>query len=325
MQELEQYPEVIDILLTDRTTGKNIFWATDNYEDHGVGYGFGDAIESSRITGDNGHVIMPRIKKLKEVQKSRSKDMAEVFTPSWVCNAQNNLIDEAWFDQSGVFNTQQDKSWITNKSKIVFPAGKTYVDYINDTRLEITCGEAPYLVSRYDTTTGVFIPIKDRIGLLDRKLRGINENVENPKRWVTMAKKAYQHTYGYEWQGDNLLLSRESLLLTFIENYHYKFSTKPTLSSIKSIATIISWNIWQMDGLKCVIPASCNTKKIHSTTIFGDDETNIQECIGCKQGVVHKHNGIYARIQDWDYKDPESAKKGQVIRFVDLITSNKVL
>ena len=29
---LEKYPEVLDTLLRDHTTQKNIFWATNNYE-----------------------------------------------------------------------------------------------------------------------------------------------------------------------------------------------------------------------------------------------------------------------------------------------------
>jgi hypothetical protein len=37
--------------------------------------------------------------------------------------------------------------------------------------MEISCGEAPYLVSRYDTVSGNIISVDDRIGLLDRKLR----------------------------------------------------------------------------------------------------------------------------------------------------------
>lgn len=45
-------------------------------------------------------------------------------------------------------------------------------------RLEISCGEAPYLVSRYDSVTGKTIKIKNRIGLLDRKLRIVSENIE---------------------------------------------------------------------------------------------------------------------------------------------------
>ncbi|MEE3499435.1 MAG: restriction endonuclease subunit M, partial [Ruminococcus bromii] len=54
--------------------------------------------------------------------------------------------------------------------------GKSWQDYIKDTRLEMTCGEAPYLVSRYDAITGEDIAVSDRIGLLDRKLRIVGEN-----------------------------------------------------------------------------------------------------------------------------------------------------
>lgn len=117
--------------------------------------------------------------------------------------------------------------------------------------------KAPYLVSRYDTTTGVFIPLEERIGLLDRKLRIINENVDTSSEWLKWAQTAYEHIYGYEWQGDNLLLAREALLYTFIEYYQAKFGKSPLTKSIKYIAYIISWNLWQMDGLKGVVPDSC--------------------------------------------------------------------
>ena len=37
---------------------------------------------------------------------------------------------------------------------------KSWKDYISNRVLEITCGEAPYLVSRYDTVTGKMIDIE---------------------------------------------------------------------------------------------------------------------------------------------------------------------
>ena len=86
------------------------------------------------------------------------------------CNEQNNLADDAWFGDKGVFNTSNNKQWSTNYNKIKF-SNKTWEDYVKSKRLEISCGEAPYLVSRYDTVTGKTIKIEDRIGLLDRKLR----------------------------------------------------------------------------------------------------------------------------------------------------------
>lgn len=312
---IERYPDVLGILLRDQTTKKNIFWATDNYENLGESYRFNSEISPELITGDKGNVIMPRVHKDKILQLSRSKEMAEFFTPSWICNAQNNLVDNSWFAKEGVFNKETlikngAKSWETTKEKIVFPEDKTWQDYVRDTRLEITCGEAPYLVSRYDTTTGAFIKIEDRIGLLDRKLRVVNENLDSMTEWFEAAQTAYKSTYGFEWQGDSLLLAREALLITFIENFTHKFQTEPSLDDIKSIAEIISWNIWQMDGLKGVIPNSCKDEIVEIANIF-DTKTEIIKCKGCETQNIKLHNGIYCKIMDWDIEKP--------IKFISLI------
>jgi hypothetical protein len=303
---------------------KNIFWATENYHHLGVAYQFNSSILPENISGENGNVIMPRVKKHKTLQVARSKEMAEVFTPSWVCNAQNNLIDKAWFQSETVFNKEiqssEYKTWEVNKSKIVYPEGKTWEDYVKDIRLEMACGEAPYIVSRYDSTSGEFIPIDKRIGLLDRKLRVINENIENSGEWLEAAQKAYKSIYGYEWQGDSLLLARESLLITFIENYQHKFKKSPVLKSIKSIASIISWNIWQMDGIKCVIPNSCKTETKEIEDLFGSITSFSIECEGCKTSNIKKHNGTYSVIKDWSQQDTQSQKKKKSeIQFIDLI------
>lgn len=251
---------LMELLLKDHTTQKNIFWATDSYASKGKGFEFNDEITIERITEENEGLIRPRCVKSREEQTQRTKDKAEVFTPSWICNKQNNLIDSAWFGRDNVFNTEHDDSnthsWTPTPSPIIFPKEKKkgWKDYVRDTRLEITCGEAPYLASRYDTITGEYIPIKNRIGLLDRKLRIVRENTETTGEWLDMTQEAYKNTYGYDWQGDNVLLARESLLMTFIENYMEKFGTQPLQKSIEYIAYIVSWNIWQMDGLKFCLP-----------------------------------------------------------------------
>ena len=265
----EQSPNLLSMLLIDRTLSSensqvNIFWATNNYADLGVGYQYSDQITLEAITGKNEEVIKPRAVKSREMQQQRSREMAEVFTPSWICNKQNNLIDNTWFGRENVFNIEVDNpdgshSWIPSDKKIIFPEGKTWYDYINENRLEITCGEAPYLVSRYDSVTGEPIPIERRIGLLDRKLRIVGENTQTSREWLKAAQSAFMSVYGYEWQGDNLFLARESLLYTFIDYYKAKFGKKPQLKSLQNIASIISWNIWQMDGLKGVIPGTPTT------------------------------------------------------------------
>lgn len=101
---LTEYPEALDLLLIDQTTHKNIFWASKSYEQLGDGYKFFDSITRKKITGENGNVIKPRAAKSKEEQTMRVKVNAEVFTPSWICNKQNNLVDQSWFGRKDVFN-----------------------------------------------------------------------------------------------------------------------------------------------------------------------------------------------------------------------------
>ena len=305
-------PEVLATLLRDHTTGKNIFWATHDYEALGRAYDYHSEILPELITGEHGMVIRPRVLKSKENQTDRAKDMAEVFTPSWVCNAQNNLVDEAWFERKTIFNIEDSVShiWKSVTDKILFPNGKTWKDYVRATRMEMTCGEAPYLVSRYDTTTGESIPLDQRIGLLDRKLRIVSENTESSGDWLDWAQTAYKNTYGFEWQGDNLLLAREALLWTFIEYYQAKFGKAPLVKSINYIAYIISWNLWQMDGLKGVVPDSCHTE-VEMVDLFSD-EGREKPCQGCLEGGYYHHNGKYCLIRDW-------ANDKKIIRFIDLI------
>ena len=321
---IEKFPEVLDVLLFDRTTQKNIFWATDNYEHLGKFYSYYYPILPKLITGDYGSVIMPRVHKDKLLQVVRSKEMAEVFTPSWICNAQNNLIDNVWFSKQDIFNREilrkdGTKTWKINTAKIHFPNHKTWKDYVKDTRLEISCGEAPYITSRYDSTTDEFIEVENRIGILDRKLRVINENVESESEWFKATQIAYENTYAFEWQGDSLLIARESMLTTFIENFKHKFKKEPLLKFILKIAEIISWNVWQMDGLKGVIPNSCKHIIKKSKDLFGDNIEEKHECIGCKTNNILTHNGTYCQVVDWDEKDNLTKTTKRKIKFVDLL------
>jgi len=78
---IEKYPQVLETLLQDHTTQQNIFWATNNYIDFGSSYSFSSPITPNLITGENGQIIMPRVKKDRDLQISRVREMAEVFTP----------------------------------------------------------------------------------------------------------------------------------------------------------------------------------------------------------------------------------------------------
>lgn len=246
--------KVLEILLIDRTTNRNIIWGTDDYENLGKEYNSHFPILFHLITGENGNIIQPRILKTKENQGNRTKEKAEVFTPSWICNAQNNLVDKAWFERDKVFNIEKEKTWQATTEQIEFPKGKTWITYVDENRLEITCGEAPYLVSRYDTVTGEPIELESRIGMLDRKMRIVNENTETEKDWLKWAERAFQSIYGFEFQGDSLLIARENLLASYCDYYEARFKREPKEKELLKIAKIISWNLWQMDGLTFTIP-----------------------------------------------------------------------
>lgn len=307
---------LLEILLKDKTSGKNIIWATDNYSKYGELYTSEKEIKIELITSRHGGVIKPRVEKSKEERQQRVRQKAEVFTPSWVCNLQNNLVDEVWFGRKDVFNAEKEHSWETTKEKIQFSdeKGKSWQDYVNSNRLEITCGEAPYLVSRYDTVTGEYIEVPNRIGLLDRKLRVVAENTDSREDWLKWATVAVQSSYGFEWQGDNILIARENLLFDVAEYYEAKFHEKLEIENLLDFAEVIAWNIWQMDGLKFVIPNSCCTKEIVEEDLF-ESYVISKPCEGCKLGYGEKsyfrHNGIYCKIRDW--------KENKTLRFVDIM------
>jgi hypothetical protein len=292
-------PKILRILLKDKTTRQNIIWATDDYVGLGEQYASDQQITVSSITGENGNVIRPRIEKTKDEQTLRVRNKAEVFTPSWVCNKQNNLVDSSWFGRDNVFNVETENGWVATTEKIIFPESKTWQDYVKANRLEISCGEAPYLVSRYDTVTGEPIEVERRIGLLDRKLRVVCENCDFEQEWIGWAKRAVQSVYGYDWQGDNVLLARENLLYTYVDYYEYKFGKPVNPIQFTEIAKILAWNIWQMDGIKFVIPNSCTSDVQEQMNMFGEAEKTVIPCPGCSSGNHSLHNGLYARTYDW--------------------------
>ena len=78
---LRDEPGLLEVLLVDHSTQKNIFWATDDYASLGEAYSYYAPITIPCITGDNGFIIQPRVLKTREEQANRTKDKAEVFTP----------------------------------------------------------------------------------------------------------------------------------------------------------------------------------------------------------------------------------------------------
>ncbi len=291
----------LNALLKDKTTHRNIVFATDSYE------GLGDAFKADReITRVRLRKmdLRPRVLKSLDEQSQRTRKKAEVFTPSWLCCRMNNHCDDEWFGSADVFNHLEGEVWTATTEKVVFPQGKTWKNYIDSRRIEITCGEAPYIVSRYDAATGKAIDIKDRIGILDRKLRVVNENAEDFQEWMKWTLRAFQAVYGYEWQGDSLLIARINLLMTFLEYYEARWGSVPEnddiYDAVSTIVNVIVWNFWQMDGLKGTVPykALSDEDDISGQPgLFGEDTAGFE-----LQSEENEDEGVKCRIFDWRTK-----------------------
>ena len=306
---IRNYAGLLNILLLNRTMSTkkkthNILWATDSYENHNPK----DEIKIEDITGPNTYVIQPRISKSKEEQKFRTRDKAEVFTPKAIVQEINQQVDWA----SG--------NWPVTENN--------WQDYVSENKHEITCGEAPFIVGRYNAVNGrKILELSERVGFLDRKLQTVTKYAKSKEDWIKWVIRAYQASYGYEWQGDNLLLARENLLYTFIDYWNDKFPnnkinlerkvSNEKMQLLLKIAEIISWNIFQMDGLKYVIPMSCKHEITTEDTppilaMLGEKPVvHKNECPGCKLNDPTKHNGRYVKIMDW--------AKSKPIKFVSLL------
>lgn len=288
---------------TSKQTTRNIVWATDSYREEGDGYGPCEEVSFDKICLGKSGVIKPRVAKSDEEKKSRRKKKAEVFTPSWlVCEMVNNL-DEAWFDRKNVFATvscNEDGShrWTTSDGRIEFPTtvsshpkasgeSRGWRSYVGAQMIELACGEGPFLFSRYDTVSGRTIPVGQRVGILDRKLRVVTERTKQAKSWMNQAMRALSATYGFEYQGDNLVICRMNALETMREHMlsaaeTHGWSTHEVLACLERLGNeapeIICWNIWQMDGLCDKTPArrtgKCTTERLNAYVMNWENKSS---------------------------------------------------
>ena len=289
---------VLPLLLEDRTTGRNILLAAEGYMAGGEAVPPETELTPELLERIGPDAIKPRCAKKRTEQEERTRRNAEVFTPVWVCNKMNNFCDAEWFGRQDVFNIENGQDWEPVTEKIAFPKGKDWRDYIASPRLEITCGEAPFLVSRYDPATGEEISdLSRRIGILDRKLRVAGEHTQKRGDWIKEAIRAFQSVYGYELQGDNLLLARINLLLSFTEYLEAHGHRQATEAELREIAEIIAWNLWQMDGLTNCVPFAEPPAPAVQGTLFGDPETGIPDLpVICR--IFDWREGIPFRFRD---------------------------
>jgi hypothetical protein len=281
---LDQMPGILDILLIDRTKStqkkkKNIIWANENYAKFGSkAYAATAQILPELVTGRMGNIIKPRALKSKEMQKERTKSKAEVFTPTWIVKKQNDEVE---------------KDYINDDLET----------YVKRTWLEIAAGEAPYMATRYDMETGEIVPLTERVGFVDRKLKRINVEVDDKAEWQRLVVEAYKSSYGFEWSGDSLLLARENLLYTYRDYYFQRWLKKPTYGLFADIAEIISYNLFQMDGLKYIIPLTEKREKILEvqTSLFDKEEPDEQWKI---------KPGKRVKVMNWGTNKMEFFEKG---------------
>ena len=322
---------VLDTLLEDKSTGKNIIWATDPPEELKTVM-YEPVTDRSQITTQqlgltHYEVVLPRMMKQTDTQQQRTRKKGEVFSPAWVCNKMNNALDDDWFrglgtgETAGQFTVELPQGWQTVETPVQFPVckGRTpaWVQYVQSRRLEVTCGEAPFLASRYDAATGEMIPVARRIGILDRKLRVVSENAATEDEWCKYATHAVQSTYGYEYQGDNLLLARVNLLLTYAEHLQARWQRKPTKEELQPIANIIAWNVWQMDGLHLSVPGGKpqpETEQLDLFSMFGAAEEQ-PPTVSCK--VKNWRKGSHGTTQNF-----ETIQEGSTSMKFDYVIGN---
>jgi len=280
-----QMSHILEILLLDRTnstpkTSRNIIWANDNYKEYdAVSYAATAQIRPELITGKRSKLIMPRALKAAALQKKRTKTKAEVFTPTWIVKKQNDVVEEDYTADD--LETYTHRKW-----------------------LEITCGEAPYMATRYDMGTGEVVPLGERVGFVDRKLARINREVTDKAEWQRLVGLAFQASYGFEWNGDSLLLARENLLYTYRDYYIDKWGDPPIYGLFKDIAKIISYNIFQMDGLTYTIPLSEKRERVqnYQLSLFDFDGPEKEEWT-----IVP---GKRVKIMNWDTNKMEFFDRG---------------
>lgn len=135
---------------------------------------------------------------------------------------------------------------------------------------------------------------------MDRKLRVVNENTADENEWKKWALRAFQATYGYEFQGDNLLIARINLLMTYRDYVVDRWKHEPSVKDYKAVLRVIVWNIWQMDGLTGRIPYCLADDGYHQMTW---EEYGMMLCTGKSLEEAHREmliqTQVPCRIFDW--------------------------
>lgn len=220
------------MLLSDLSYPGNILWATDEYAELGDGFAPDmeitmDCLEDPRFR------LRCRWEKEEEAKKGRTKRRAEVFTPRKVVRRMHDML--------------ADENHEVLRGPWRGMAARTY--------LEITCGEGPYIATRYDPEDGTLVPYAYRAGMLDRILHAVRmEEGDDPDAWLRGAVLAVYSQYGYELSGDSLLIARVNVFMSVVERYRDFFGLELGPERQRMLACIIACNLFQCDGLTSLEP-----------------------------------------------------------------------
>lgn len=89
--------------------------------------------------------------------------------------------------------------------------------------------------------------------------------------------------------------------MTFVDYLKDRWNRQPNRSELLKIANIISWNIWQMDGLKGTIPMGVLKEEYHQMSLFEPVE-EIEE--------KENESEVLCSIYDW--------RKGKSVLYIEL-------
>ncbi|BAK47834.1 hypothetical protein CXIVA_18670 [Clostridium sp. SY8519] len=134
----------LDLLLQDKSTKKNIIWATDTYQ--GYGHGFSDKEQiNKKLLLLHADIIKPRIQKSQEEQAARTRKKAEVFTPKRVVKEMVDMLEKenpGCFDdpdatfadlymKSGMYITEiVTRLFQSSRMKVLFPDDAERLNHI---------------------------------------------------------------------------------------------------------------------------------------------------------------------------------------------------
>ena len=144
------------------------------------------------------------------------RELTKKFLPKIKPRAQKS-------DDEKFFRTRKNAEVFTPSRVVKFMVDALDDGQIDSRWLEVACGEAPFITN------------DARAGIIDRKLRRAKNFPD--------VKRALQSVYGYELQGDSLLIARANVLLAVadcLENI--------SDSELAECAEIIAWNFFQLDG-----------------------------------------------------------------------------